>query len=88
MALKTCYYLYNCVAIIYIYWYTCNYKLSAAILDFWFPVTSGSVTDSTIEKFDPENTGIAVGILFLVSLEAEMPLRVFTPPPSTQTSLK
>jgi len=29
-------------------------------------VSSGSVTDSTIEKFNPENMGIAVGIFFLV----------------------
>ena len=43
---------------------------SAAILEFWLPVPSGSVTDSTIEKFDPENIGVAVLILFLASLEA------------------
>jgi len=54
----------------YISWYTCNYIISAAILDFWHPVSSVSVTDSTIEKFDPENMGVAVGILFLASLEA------------------
>ena len=34
-----------------------NYIISAAILDFWLPVLSGSVTDSTIDKFDPENMG-------------------------------
>jgi len=34
-------------------------------MDFGLPVSSGSVTDSTVEKFDPENIGIAVGILFL-----------------------
>ena len=45
---------------------------SAAILDFWLPVSSGSVTDSTIDKFDPENMGIAVGILLLASIEAEI----------------
>jgi len=34
----------------------------------------------TIEKFDPKNMGVAVGILFLASLEAEIPLGVsFTP---------
>jgi len=57
----------------YITWYTCNYITSAAILVFWLPVSSGSVTDSTIEKFDPENMGVAVGIFFLASLEAEIP---------------
>jgi len=68
-------------------WYTCNYIISAAILDFWLPVSSGSITDSTIEKFDPHNMGLAVGILFLASLEAEIRLGVVLPP-STQTSLK
>jgi len=46
------------------------------------------VTDSTIEKFDPENMGVAVGILFLASLEAGIPLGVVLPPLSTQMSLK
>jgi len=58
----------------YISWDTCNYIISAVILDFWLPVSSGSVTGSTIEKFDPENIGVAVGILFLASLEAKIPL--------------
>jgi len=43
--------------IMYISWDTCNYIMSAAILNFWLPVSSESVTDSTIEKFDPENMG-------------------------------
>ena len=51
-------------------WDTCNYIISDAILDFWLPVSSGSFADSTTEKFDPENIGVAVGILFLASLEA------------------
>jgi len=59
----------------------CNYIISAAILDFWLPVSFGSVTDSTVEKFDPENIGVAVGILFLAILEAEIPLGVVLPPP-------
>ena len=42
---------------------------------------SGSVTDSAIEKVDPENMGLAVGILFLASLEAEMHLGGSLPPP-------
>jgi len=41
----------------HISWYTCNHIISAAILDFWLSVSSGSVTDSTIERFDPENMG-------------------------------
>jgi len=56
----------------YISWHTCNYNISVAILDIWRPVSPGSVIDSTIEKFDPENMGVAVGIL--ASLEAEKPL--------------
>jgi len=54
----------------YINWYTCNYIISAAILDFWLPISSGSVTDSTIEMFDPEKMGVSVGILFLANVEA------------------
>ena len=58
-----------------------NYMFSAAIFDFWLPVPSGSVTDSTIEKFDPKNMGVAVAILFLASLEArDKPVGIFTPP--------
>jgi len=45
---------------------TCSYIIYAAIWDFWLPVSSGSVTDSTIKTFDPENIGVAVGMLFLV----------------------
>jgi len=58
----------------FISWDTRDDIISAAILDFWLPVSSGSVTDSTIETFDPENMGVAVGILSLASLEAEIPL--------------
>jgi len=43
----------------YISWYTCNYIISAAILDFRRLVSFGSVTDSTIEMFDPEKIGVA-----------------------------
>jgi len=69
-------------------WDTCNYIISAAILDFWLPVSYGIVADSTIEKFDPENIGVAVGISFLASLEAEITLGVVLLHPSTQTSQK
>jgi len=55
MALKTCYCRWNCVTIIYICWDTFNYIIPADILNFWLPVSSGSVTDSPIEMFDPEN---------------------------------
>jgi len=79
VALKTCWKrierienLWNFVAVMYISWNTCNYIISAAILDFWLPVSFGSVTDNTIEQFDPENTRAAVEIVFLASLEAEI----------------
>ena len=78
----------NFFVIMYQSWDTCNYIISAAILDFLLPVSSGSVTASTIEKFDTENNGIAVGILFLASLEAEIHLGVLLIPPSKQTSVK
>ena len=62
----------------YISWHTSSYIISAAILDFWLPVLSGSPTDSTIEMFDPENMRVAVGML--ASLEAEINLGVLLPP--------
>ena len=34
--------------------------LTAAILHFRLPVTSGSILDSAIELLDPENVGVAV----------------------------
>ena len=68
LTLKTWLSRWHFVAIMYIMWNTSSYIISAAILDFWLPVSSSSPTDSTIEKFDPENMGIAVGILFLASL--------------------
>jgi len=37
----------------------------AAILDFWQKSTSRDNGSGTIEKFDPENMGIAVGILLI-----------------------
>jgi len=70
----------------YISWYMFNYKTSAAILDFWLPVLSGSVTNSTIETFDPENMGEAVGILFIAGLEAEISLGVVVLPFNTNVT--
>jgi len=49
-----------------------NYIISAAILDFWHPVSSGSVTDSAIEKFYPESMGIDTRIMFLSRQIAEL----------------
>ena len=42
-------------------------------MNFWLPVSSDSVAESTIEEFDPENMGVALDILLLASLEAEIP---------------
>jgi len=53
----------------------------AAILDFWRTWTSHEVGSTTIRKFDPENTGIAVGILSLCALELEICLGVILPFP-------
>jgi hypothetical protein len=39
------------------------FRFTAAILDFRLPVMSGSLSDSTVEFLDPENTGVAVGIV-------------------------
>jgi hypothetical protein len=33
---------------------------------------SGNIGVSTVEKFDPKNTGVAAGILFLSALELEI----------------
>ena len=63
-----------------IIWDMWNYIFSAAILDFWIPVPSGNVADSTIEKFDPENMRVAVRIVFIASPEAEIYLGGSSPP--------
>ena len=44
--------------------------------------TSRDTGSGTIKEFDPENMGIAVGILLLCALELEICLRVKYPPPS------
>jgi len=60
---------------------TFNYIISAAILDFLLPVSFGSVTDSTIEKLDPENMYSRWNCVYSYSLEAEIPLGVVYPLP-------
>ena len=52
----------------------------AAMLDLWLPVSSHSVGHNSIEKFDPENGGVAVGISFLSHLEVEICLGEILPP--------
>jgi hypothetical protein len=44
----------------------------AAILDFRLPVWSHNIETTCIELLDPENTGVAVEILFLTHLQAEI----------------
>ena len=55
--------------------------LAAAILDFRLPVTSDGVCNSAIVFLDPENMGVAVGIILLSCLQAEICLGVVSPPP-------
>jgi len=43
-----------------------------AILNFWRMSTSRDNGSSAIEKLDPENMGIAVGILLLCALKLEI----------------
>jgi len=47
-------------------------RLEAAILNFWLPVTSDSISNSTVGFLAPENMGQAVGISFLSCLGAEI----------------
>ena len=44
------------------------------MLNFWLNGLTDNVGVSTIEKFDPENIGLAAGILFLSALELEVHL--------------
>src|SRR5664279_1694337 len=46
--------------------------LTSAILDFRLPLTSVGIRNSTIVFLDPENMGVAVEILFLCAIEAEI----------------
>jgi len=54
--------------------------LLAAISISGYKPTSDDTTCSTIEKFDLENMGIAVGIFFLGVTELEIHLGVILPP--------
>ena len=40
----------------------------------WLPVSSDKVTDRPIKTFDPENKRVEVGIVFLATPEADIPL--------------
>jgi hypothetical protein len=53
-------------------------------LNFRLNGLSDRVGVSTIEKFDPENIGVAVGILFLSALELEIHLGGSLPPLDNQ----
>ena len=55
--------------------------LGARHIYFRYKATSGSIALGAIEQFDPENMGIAVGILFLGALEVEIWVGVFYPTP-------
>ena len=48
-------------------------------MDFRLPVSSGTVPDSTVGKFDLENKVVAVGILFLSGPQAEIHLGAILP---------
>ena len=64
---------------------------TTAILYFWRMWTSRDNESGTIEKLDPKNMGIAVGILLLCALKLEICLVVKLPPPPytcQQTSQK
>jgi len=54
---------------------TCQTKTTSAFLSAKFiscvTATSGDVNSIAIEKVNPENIGVAVGILFLCALETK-----------------
>jgi len=47
-------------------------RLEGAILDFWLTVTLHSIPNSTVRFLDPENMRVAVGILFISWLGADI----------------
>jgi len=53
----------------------------AAILDFWHISTSHEIRSTTIRKLDPENMGVAVGIMSLCALELGICLGILLPLP-------
>ena len=55
--------------------------LATAILDFWQMSPLRDTGNGTIKTFDPENMGIAVGILLLCA-ELDMPGVKYPPPPA------
>jgi hypothetical protein len=61
-----------------------NFRFTAAISNFCFNGLSNRVGVSTTEKFDPENIGVAAGILFLSALELEIHLGENSTPLDTQ----
>jgi len=44
----------------------------AAILDFWHTPTSHAIESTTTRKLNPENVGVAVGILSLCAPELDI----------------
>jgi len=79
---------WNFVAIVYSNWAAFNSVFSAAILDFWLPVSSDSVSEGAIEKFTPENIGVDTGIVFLSRRIAELlgGGNFTTPPPAVRVT--
>jgi len=57
-----------------------HFILATAILDFWRMLTTRDTGSDPIKMFDPENLGIAVGILLLCALELEICLGGIYPP--------
>ena len=56
----------------------------AAILDLWYTSMSYDIGSTTTKKRDPENVGIAIGILSLCARELEICLGWYFYPPLTQ----
>src|SRR5664279_272868 len=56
--------------------YMCISGLPAAMLDLRLPLTPDNILNSFIEFLVPKNMGIAVGIVFLSRLQAEICLAV------------
>ena len=50
----------------------CIISFAVAIWNFLLPLTLDSIHNRVLEFLDPENMGVAVGILFLSAIEAEI----------------